>query len=145
MEARRAQGFLDSDVLVGSAAKAFRIIGNSVCRQVAFALGGKLAEAVKKGPVGSGNGKVVEEISLRREIEHESRIPPRHKVMVLITQKKRKDTPEDSTMRDDNVVRDIPSEDVGVDSMVGKGSDRVEVLVISSPRKRIRIEVDEEM
>lgn len=50
LEAKRAQGFFDSDVIVGKAPKAFRIIGNSVCRQVAFALGHQLAEAVRKCP-----------------------------------------------------------------------------------------------
>ena len=51
LEAKRLQGFFDTDVLIGKPESAFRIIGNSVCRQVAFALGGKLAEAVKKGLV----------------------------------------------------------------------------------------------
>ncbi|KAI0390888.1 hypothetical protein F5Y17DRAFT_461321 [Xylariaceae sp. FL0594] len=32
LEARRAQGFLDSDVLVGTTADQFKIIGNSVCK-----------------------------------------------------------------------------------------------------------------
>jgi hypothetical protein len=50
LEAKRAQGFLDTDVLVGRAVKAYRIIGNSVCRQVAFALSESLAEAVRKTP-----------------------------------------------------------------------------------------------
>lgn len=50
LEAKRAQGFFDDDVIVGKSPKAFRIIGNSVCRQVAFALGQQLAEAVRKCP-----------------------------------------------------------------------------------------------
>jgi len=49
LEAKRLQGFFDSDVLIGRPKSAFKIIGNSVCRQVAFALGVKLAEAVRKG------------------------------------------------------------------------------------------------
>lgn len=58
MEARRAQGFLDTDVLVGRPKKVFEIIGNSVCRQVAFALGERLADAVRKGPVGHGKMEI---------------------------------------------------------------------------------------
>jgi DNA (cytosine-5)-methyltransferase 1 len=49
LEAKRLQGFFDTDILIGKPESAFRIIGNSVCRQVAFALGGKLAEALRKG------------------------------------------------------------------------------------------------
>ncbi|RYP27026.1 hypothetical protein DL768_011363 [Monosporascus sp. mg162] len=45
LEARRAQGFLDSEVLVGSALNQYRIVGNSVARQVALALGLAIREA----------------------------------------------------------------------------------------------------
>ncbi|CAJ2509604.1 Uu.00g146300.m01.CDS01 [Anthostomella pinea] len=45
MEARRAQGFLDHEVLVGSTANQFRIVGNSVARQVALGLGLAIREA----------------------------------------------------------------------------------------------------
>ncbi|GAO19204.1 uncharacterized protein UV8b_05142 [Ustilaginoidea virens] len=45
MEARRAQGFLDDEVLLGSSAKQYKIVGNSVARQVAFALGVAVREA----------------------------------------------------------------------------------------------------
>lgn len=45
MEARRAQGFLDHAVIVGRTADQWKIIGNSVCRQVAVALGLRLREA----------------------------------------------------------------------------------------------------
>ncbi|KAL9603696.1 MAG: hypothetical protein Q9219_001015 [cf. Caloplaca sp. 3 TL-2023] len=46
MEARRAQGFPDDEVLVGSPAMQWKIIGNSVTRQVATALGIGLREAL---------------------------------------------------------------------------------------------------
>ncbi|KAI1505095.1 hypothetical protein F5X99DRAFT_303283 [Biscogniauxia marginata] len=45
LEARRAQGFLDDEVLLGKTANQFRIIGNSVSRQVALALGLAIREA----------------------------------------------------------------------------------------------------
>lgn len=45
MEARRAQGFPDDEVLIGTPATQWKIIGNSVARQVAIALGMSLREA----------------------------------------------------------------------------------------------------
>lgn len=45
MEARRAQGFPDEEVIIGSPAMQWKIIGNSVTRQVAIALGMSLREA----------------------------------------------------------------------------------------------------
>ncbi|KAI0023388.1 S-adenosyl-L-methionine-dependent methyltransferase [Xylariomycetidae sp. FL0641] len=45
LEARRAQGFLDHEIIVGSVLNQWRIIGNSVARQVALALGLVLREA----------------------------------------------------------------------------------------------------
>lgn len=45
MEARRAQGFPDSEVIVGKSAKQWKIIGNSVARPVSLALGMALRKA----------------------------------------------------------------------------------------------------
>ncbi|KAI1757651.1 S-adenosyl-L-methionine-dependent methyltransferase [Xylaria castorea] len=45
MEARRAQGFPDHEVLVGSRAEQYKVIGNSVSRHVALALGLAIREA----------------------------------------------------------------------------------------------------
>ncbi|KAH7002234.1 hypothetical protein EDB80DRAFT_75549 [Ilyonectria destructans] len=45
MEARRAQGFRDDEVLLGSPADQYRIVGNSVAREVAVALGAVFREA----------------------------------------------------------------------------------------------------
>lgn len=45
MEARRAQGFRDTEVLLGSAPDQYRIVGNSVSRQVSIALGAVIREA----------------------------------------------------------------------------------------------------
>lgn len=45
MEARRAQGFLDHEVIVGTPAQQMKIIGNSVDRKAAFVLGLALREA----------------------------------------------------------------------------------------------------
>lgn len=45
MEVRRAQGFPDHEVIIGSPARQWKIVGNSVARPVAFALGMALREA----------------------------------------------------------------------------------------------------
>ncbi|KAI4859084.1 S-adenosyl-L-methionine-dependent methyltransferase [Hypoxylon rubiginosum] len=45
MEARRAQGFRDDEVLVGSSLSQWHLIGNSVARQVSMALGLAIREA----------------------------------------------------------------------------------------------------
>lgn len=45
MEARRAQGFPDDEILIGTPAKQWKIVGNSVTRHVAIALGMRLREA----------------------------------------------------------------------------------------------------
>ena len=50
MEARRAQGFPDHEVLVGSAADKWKVIGNSVPRTVSLALGLSLRNAWLKSP-----------------------------------------------------------------------------------------------
>lgn len=51
LEAKRAQGFLDNEVLVGNSTDSFKIIGNSVARGVALALGLSLHEAwMQDGP-----------------------------------------------------------------------------------------------
>ena len=45
MELKRAQGFLDNDVIIGAPSDKVRIIGNSVDRNMAFALGLSLKES----------------------------------------------------------------------------------------------------
>ena len=50
MEARRAQGIPDVEVIIGSPAMQWRIIGNGVARQVATALGMSLREAWLASP-----------------------------------------------------------------------------------------------
>ncbi|KFG79014.1 putative DNA (cytosine-5)-methyltransferase [Metarhizium anisopliae] len=45
MEARRAQGFLDDEVILGTPAEQYKIVGNSVAREVALALGLSIREA----------------------------------------------------------------------------------------------------
>lgn len=45
MEARRAQGYPDEEVIIGKPAMQWKIVGNSVTRQVAIAFGMKLREA----------------------------------------------------------------------------------------------------
>ncbi|WEW60595.1 DNA-methyltransferase [Emydomyces testavorans] len=50
MEVRRAQGYPDSEVLIGRAAQQWKIVGNSVARQVALALGLSIREACLRNP-----------------------------------------------------------------------------------------------
>jgi DNA (cytosine-5)-methyltransferase 1 len=45
MEARRAQGFIDYEPLIGEMAKQWKIVGNSVARQMSLALGMQVREA----------------------------------------------------------------------------------------------------
>ena len=45
LEARRAQGFLDREVIIGTTASQWKIVGNSVARPVALALGATLRNA----------------------------------------------------------------------------------------------------
>jgi len=45
MEARRAQGFLDHEVVLGAPPEKWKLVGNSVARQIALALGLHLREA----------------------------------------------------------------------------------------------------
>ena len=58
METRRAQGFLDHEVIVGTPAQQLKIVGNSVNRKVAFAMGIVIKESWDST------------IKLRREILH---------------------------------------------------------------------------
>ncbi|KAH4341070.1 hypothetical protein HBH98_179850 [Parastagonospora nodorum] len=46
MEARRTQGYLDHEPIIGSLSAQYRIVGNGVDRQVAFALGRAIRQAV---------------------------------------------------------------------------------------------------
>jgi DNA (cytosine-5)-methyltransferase 1 len=46
MEARRTQGYLDHEPIIGSLTAQYRIVGNGVDRQVAFALGRAIRQAV---------------------------------------------------------------------------------------------------
>jgi hypothetical protein len=64
MEARIGQGFPDDEVLVGRPSTQWRIIGNSVARPVALALGMSLREAWLSNPI-----DVVERITDRRQVQ----------------------------------------------------------------------------
>lgn len=86
MEARRAQGVPDDEVIIGSPAMQWKIIGNAVARQVAVALGMSLREAwlanSSKGrgagapysagwkPIGNGSGVI-----LNNELGYEVLLP----------------------------------------------------------------------
>ncbi|PHH82261.1 hypothetical protein CDD82_6510 [Ophiocordyceps australis] len=60
MEARRAQGIRDNEVLLGNLRDQYKIVGNSVAREVALALGSVLREAwassLEEGVVDDGQG-----------------------------------------------------------------------------------------
>jgi DNA (cytosine-5)-methyltransferase 1 len=60
LEARRAQGFPDDEVLTGLQAKQWRIIGNSVARTVSLALGLSIGEACRKNLLEEQNLEPVE-------------------------------------------------------------------------------------
>lgn len=146
MEAKRAQGFLDTDVLIGKPPKAFRVIGNSVCRQVAFALGVKLAEAVRKGPIGGGIGvPVMEEVSVERGWK-DTRVgnqvtTPSKKFMVLIDKKPRVSLGSNYSFSQAN---GKSSTNLRVEYSVHNGMEKWEVSLPSEPRKRIRIQVEDD-
>ena len=152
LEAKRAQGFLDTDVLVGRPGKAYRIIGNSVCRQVAFALGEGLAEAVRKTPPVDKSAQklkeAVDNVVLKNGIQGVNApkltaASQTKKVMVLITKKAAKR--DFAVLNGDCAKRDQRSEgNVHVNLAVTGGIERLEVSVTSSQRKRIRIAVDDE-
>lgn len=55
LEARRAQGFPDDEVLTGLQPKQWRIIGNSVARTVSLALGLSIGEACRKNSLEEQN------------------------------------------------------------------------------------------
>ncbi|KAG6016870.1 hypothetical protein E4U43_002882 [Claviceps pusilla] len=59
MEARRAQGFPDEEVLLGSPQNQYHIVGNSVARQVALALGAAVCEAWVDSHFGTDTHMVV--------------------------------------------------------------------------------------
>ena len=68
MEARRAQGYPDGDVILGLPAHQWRIIGNSVPRQIAVALGMSLREAWLANWPGDDDGGEVVKVSSRRSL-----------------------------------------------------------------------------
>lgn len=60
MEARRAQGVPDEEVLVGKPAEQYKIVGNSVARQVAVVLGLVIRDAYMEG----GKNEMEEEVAV---------------------------------------------------------------------------------
>ncbi|KAL2687602.1 hypothetical protein Neosp_005163 [[Neocosmospora] mangrovei] len=56
MEARRAQGFRDHEVILGSPPDQYRVVGNSVAREVAVSLGAVFREAWAQSLVDEGRG-----------------------------------------------------------------------------------------
>ena len=145
LEAKRAQGFLDTDVLIGAAAKAFKIVGNSVCRQVAFALGERLADAVRNGPDPTElRDPVLDKISATESVDKKVMLASRSmKFMVLIEQKRPKTLNSTIPWKGDNLTKSVNGREVYVDFKVRNIIDRVEIFV-ANPRKRIRVAVEED-
>ncbi|ATY66442.1 DNA methyltransferase Dim-2 [Cordyceps militaris] len=48
LEAKRAQGFLDSEIILGTTTTQYKIVGNSVAREVSLALGTVITDAVMR-------------------------------------------------------------------------------------------------
>lgn len=78
MEVRRAQGFPDEEVLMGQPSKQWKIVGNSVARQVALALGmslrtawlSNLENAVSSISETSSEASITPDSSVKRRILH---------------------------------------------------------------------------
>ena len=146
LEAKRLQGFLDTDVLIGKPKSAFRIIGNSVCRQVAFALGEKLAEAVKKGPTAE---RLQQALMIKNESKvDEMKAPASMKFMVLIEKGEKKDNLDTDMQweRDRCTTRCLNDGEVPIDISVRDVINRLGSSVISeNPRKRIQITLEDDV
>ncbi|OAA54236.1 DNA methyltransferase Dim-2 [Cordyceps fumosorosea ARSEF 2679] len=67
VEAKRAQGFLDEEILLGPTATQWKIIGNSVAREVSLALGVVIADAVMRSY--GGNFRALEEAEEEAMVE----------------------------------------------------------------------------
>lgn len=60
MEAKRAQGFRDEEILLGPKQTQFKIVGNSVAREVSIALGAVIADAVLRSYAANSQSAVIE-------------------------------------------------------------------------------------
>jgi DNA (cytosine-5)-methyltransferase 1 len=59
LEARRTQGYMDEEPIIGNIVEQYKIVGNGVDRKVAFAMGLALLQAVQKNELGfTANGTV---------------------------------------------------------------------------------------
>ncbi|OAA50557.1 C-5 cytosine methyltransferase [Metarhizium rileyi] len=63
MEARRAQGFLDDEVILGTPTEQYKIVGNSVAREAAIALGLSIREAWAQSCVDIGDAEATASLS----------------------------------------------------------------------------------
>ncbi|KAF1356255.1 S-adenosyl-L-methionine-dependent methyltransferase [Delphinella strobiligena] len=70
MEARRTQGFLDDEVVIGIPTAQWKIIGNSVDRKVAFALGLSLGKAWQQTLEDRGSGQAMVTTATKRPLKH---------------------------------------------------------------------------
>ena len=138
LEAKRLQGFFESDILIGRPKSAFKIIGNSVCRQVAFALGVKLAEAVRKG-------LLMERLTQMMKTEKPSKVNERGasmKFMVLIETREKRDNMDTDMHREQYTctTRNLRSGDFHVDVSAGEITGRLGISIVEeSPHKRNEI------
>ena len=80
MEARRAQGIPDNEVIIGSPSEQWKIIGNSVARPMALALGVSLrtawlANTAKHQPSPTQVDVALKHTVIRKDVVHKSEIP----------------------------------------------------------------------
>ncbi len=68
MEVRRAQGFVDEDILIGLPKEQWKIVGNSVARPVALALGASLRKAWLANSMALPNGAHSAELGLSTKL-----------------------------------------------------------------------------
>ena len=146
LEAKRLQGFLDTDVLIGNPKNAFRIIGNSVCRQVAFALGEKLMEAVRKGLMAE---RLQQPLTVKNASNlGEVKAPTSMKFMVLIENGESKDSLDTDTHweQDKCTTRDLNDGEVRVDVSLREAIEKLGTSVISERlRKSIPITLEDDV
>jgi len=145
LEAKRLQGFLDTDVLIGKPKSAFRIIGNSVCRQVAFALGEKLAEAVRKGATAE---RLQQPLSMSVSKVDVVNVPTSVKFMVLIEKRRKRDNLDTDMHWEQGkcTTRDTNDGEVRTDVSIREVIDRLETSVISeSSLKRTQITLEDDV
>lgn len=112
MEVRRAQGFLDHEVVMGRSATQWRIVGNSVDRHVALALGLAIREAWFGTLWEDGEQlprqRSVDPINQRLSVEEEGMLPTPDEIDLVSYQGLELMDPATESSDEDKVFRDTP-------------------------------------